>query len=181
MLFRRRRRGTIIEEGLKITGSVSAEGLVEINGRIEGDVRCSSLIISPQAAICGGVEADRVLVDGRVEGPIRGSEVVLKSHAHVVGDIHHQFLSIEPGAYFEGRSGMLVANQRPKSVGKTHHETAEGDGAESNTRASGCSCALMPLSDSEALLIDLTVTPLGHPPGGRGKGTLTHRCFKPNQ
>ena len=156
MLFRRRRRGTIIEEGLKITGSVSAEGLVEINGRIEGDVHCSSLIISPKAAISGGVEADKVLVDGRVEGPIRGSEVVLKSHAHVVGDIHHQLLLNRTRCLFRGAVGMLVANRWRKSVGKTHHETAEGDGAESNTRASGCSCALMPLSDfSQALLIDV--------------------------
>ena len=118
MLFRRRRRGTIIEEGLKITGSVSAEGLVEINGRIEGDVHCSSLIISPKAAISGAVEADKVLVDGRVEGPIRGSEVVLKSHAHVVGDIHHQRLSIEPGAYFEGRSVCLLQTDGQKASTK---------------------------------------------------------------
>jgi cytoskeletal protein CcmA (bactofilin family) len=102
MIFRR--RGTIIAEGLKITGSVSAEGLVEVNGYIEGDVHCTSLFVSPKAAINGGVEADRVVVNGRVEGPIRGSEVVLKSRAHVVGDIQHQRLSIEPGAYFQGRS-----------------------------------------------------------------------------
>ena len=31
-----RRRGTIIAEGLKIVGSVTAEGLVEVNGHIEG-------------------------------------------------------------------------------------------------------------------------------------------------
>jgi cytoskeletal protein CcmA (bactofilin family) len=62
------------------------------------------LLVSPKAAINGGVEADRVVVNGRVEGPIRGSEVVLKSRAHVVGDIQHQNLSIERGAYFEGRS-----------------------------------------------------------------------------
>jgi cytoskeletal protein CcmA (bactofilin family) len=99
-----RRRGTIIAEGLKITGNVSAEGLVEVNGHIDGDVHCTSLLISPKASIHGGVEADRVVVNGRVEGPIRGGEVVLKSRAHVVGDIQHVRLSIEPGAYFEGRS-----------------------------------------------------------------------------
>ena len=99
-----RRRGTIIAEGLKITGSVSAEGLVEVNGHVEGDVHCTSLFISPKAAINGGVEAERVVVNGRVECPIRGSEVVLKSRAHVVGDIQHERLSIDPGAYFEGRS-----------------------------------------------------------------------------
>ena len=83
MLFRR--RGTIIAEGLKITGSVSAEGLVEVNGQIEGDLHCSSLFISSKASINGGVEADRVVINGRVEGPIRGNEVILKSQAHVVG------------------------------------------------------------------------------------------------
>ena len=81
-----KRRGTIIAEGLKIRGSVSAEGLVEVNGQIEGDVHCTSLFISPKAVINGGVEADRIVVNGKVQGPIRGSEVMLKSHAHVAGD-----------------------------------------------------------------------------------------------
>src|SRR5262245_52571208 len=99
-----KRKGTIIAEGLKIKGSVSAEGLVEVNGQIEGDVHCTSLFISPKAVINGGVEADRVVVNGKVEGPIRGSEVALKSHAHVVGDIQCQNLSIERGAYFDGHS-----------------------------------------------------------------------------
>src|SRR5262245_4130164 len=98
------RRGSIIAEGLKIKGSVSAEGLVEVNGQIEGDVHCTSLFVSPKAAINGGIEADRVVVNGRVEGPIRGGEVVLRSQAHVVGDIQHKHLSIERGAYFDGRS-----------------------------------------------------------------------------
>ena len=84
-----RRRGTIIAEGLKIVGSVTAEGLVEVNGHIEGDLHCTSLVVSPKAAITGGIEAERVVVNGRVEGPIRGGEVLLKSHAHVVGDIQH--------------------------------------------------------------------------------------------
>ena len=64
-----KRRGTIIAEGLKIRGSVSAEGLVEVNGQIEGDVHCTSLFISPKAVINGGVEADRVVGTGRSRGP----------------------------------------------------------------------------------------------------------------
>ena len=87
-----KRGKTIIAQGLKITGSVSADGLVEVNGHIDGDVHCTSLFVSPKAVINGGVEADRVVVNGRVEGPIRGSEVVLKPRAHVVGDIQHQYL-----------------------------------------------------------------------------------------
>ena len=35
-MFGSRRRGTVIAEGLKIVGNVTAEGLVEVNGQIEG-------------------------------------------------------------------------------------------------------------------------------------------------
>jgi cytoskeletal protein CcmA (bactofilin family) len=103
-MFALRRRGTVIAEGLKIEGSVTAEGLVEVNGQIDGELHCTSLIISRKAHITGAIAAERVVVDGRVEGPIQGGDVILKSQAHVVGDIHHQSLAIESGAYFEGRS-----------------------------------------------------------------------------
>ena len=103
-MFAPRQRGTVIAKGLKIVGSVTAEGLVEINGQIEGELHCTSLVIARGAHINGVVAAERVVVDGKVEGPIRGGEVILKSQAHVVGDIQHQSLAIERGAYFDGRS-----------------------------------------------------------------------------
>ena len=63
MFFRRRK--TIIAEGLKIKGNISAEGLVEVDGHIEGEVRCRFLFVSPKAVINGGIEAERVAVNGR--------------------------------------------------------------------------------------------------------------------
>jgi cytoskeletal protein CcmA (bactofilin family) len=80
-LFALVRRGTVIAKGLKIVGSVAAEGLVEVNGQIEGELHCTSLIISRQAHVTGTIAAERVVVDGRVDGPIQGGEVVLKSQA----------------------------------------------------------------------------------------------------
>jgi cytoskeletal protein CcmA (bactofilin family) len=103
-MFSSKQRGTVIAEGLKIVGSVTAEGLVEVNGQVEGELHCTSLFISRGAHVNGTVAADRVVVDGTVEGPIQGGDVVLKSHAHVVGDIHHRSLAIESGAFFDGRS-----------------------------------------------------------------------------
>src|SRR5712691_4188159 len=99
-MFASKQRGTVIAEGLKIVGSVTAEGLVEVNGHVDGELHCTSLIISRKAHVTGSIAAQRVVVDGKVEGPIQGGEVVLKSRAHVVGDIHHQSLAIERGAYF---------------------------------------------------------------------------------
>jgi len=103
-MFGSRNRGTIIAKGLKIAGSVTAEGLVEVHGQIDGELHCTSLIISRGAQVSGTINAERVVVDGRVEGPIRGGEVLLKSQAQAIGDIHHHSLAIEKGACFDGRS-----------------------------------------------------------------------------
>jgi cytoskeletal protein CcmA (bactofilin family) len=112
-----KRRGTVIAKGLKIVGSVTAEGLVEVNGQIDGELHCTSLVIARGAHVNGIVAAERVVVDGKVEGPIQGGDVVLKSQAHVVGDIHHQSLAIERGAYFDGRSMQIRGNgQAPEKL-----------------------------------------------------------------
>jgi cytoskeletal protein CcmA (bactofilin family) len=114
-MFRLRRGGTVIAEGIKIVGGVTAEGLVQVNGQVEGDVQCTSLIISPKAVIKGGVQADRVVVNGRVEGPIRGREVLMKPHAIVVGDIQADAFTVENGAYFEGRSMRTNQSNLPRA------------------------------------------------------------------
>jgi cytoskeletal protein CcmA (bactofilin family) len=114
------RRKTVIAKGLKIEGRVTAEGLVELNGQIEGELHGKSLIISRGALVKGAVSADQVVVDGTIEGPITGGEIILKSRAHVIGDIHHQSLSIENGAWFEGRSvytGRVKGDVAPSGEG----------------------------------------------------------------
>ena len=103
-MFGSRDGKTVIGQGFKIVGRVSAEGLVQVNGKIEGVLHCPSLVVSPGAEILGSVTADNVEVNGTVQGPIHGGDVVLKSQAHVMGDIHHRTLTIGKGAYFEGRS-----------------------------------------------------------------------------
>ena len=103
-MFASKRKSTVIAEGLKIIGNVNADGAVEVNGQVDGDLHCTSLIVSPKALISGGIKARSVVVNGKVEGPISGEDVILKSHAFVTGDIHAQSLSIERGAHFDGRS-----------------------------------------------------------------------------
>jgi cytoskeletal protein CcmA (bactofilin family) len=103
-MFQLKQGKTVIGQGLKIVGNVTTEGDIEVNGQIEGNLQCPSLIISPKAKIVGAVTAERAVVNGTIDGPIHGGDVLLKSHAHVIGDIHHRSLAIQRGASFEGRS-----------------------------------------------------------------------------
>jgi cytoskeletal protein CcmA (bactofilin family) len=73
---------SIIGEDLTIRGNITSKGEIQVDGEIEGDLRCGSLLL----------------------GSIRGLRITLQAQSHVEGDIFHQSLAIEQGAYFEGKS-----------------------------------------------------------------------------
>src|SRR6476646_1438883 len=95
---------SIIGEGLTITGNVAYKGEIQVDGEIQGDIHCGSLMLGDKAQVVGGIIAEDIVVRGRVVGSIRGLRVTLQAQAHVEGDIIHQSLAIEQGAYFEGKS-----------------------------------------------------------------------------
>ncbi|MGE5260060.1 MAG: bactofilin family protein [Actinomycetota bacterium] len=95
---------SIIGEDLTIEGNVTSKGEVQVDGEIEGDIRCGSLLLGDKGQVRGGVVAEDVVVRGRIIGSIHGLRITLQAQCHVEGDIFHQGLSIEQGAYFEGRS-----------------------------------------------------------------------------
>ena len=95
---------SIIGEDLSITGNVNSKGEIQVDGEIQGDIHCGSLLLGDKSQVIGSVIAEDIVVRGRVVGSIRGLRVTLQAQSHVEGDIFHQSLAIEQGAYFEGKS-----------------------------------------------------------------------------
>jgi cytoskeletal protein CcmA (bactofilin family) len=95
---------SIIGEDLTITGNVTSKGEIQVDGEIQGDIHCSSLLLGDKAHVKGGVVAEDVVVRGHLMGTIRGVRITLQAQSHVEGDIFHKSLAIEQGAYFEGKS-----------------------------------------------------------------------------
>lgn len=95
---------SIIGEDLTIAGNVTSKGEIQVDGEIQGDIHCGSLLLGDKSQVIGGVIAEDIVVRGRVVGSVRGLRVTLQAQSHVEGDIFHQSLAIEQGAYFEGKS-----------------------------------------------------------------------------
>jgi len=93
---------SIISADLVVTGTLTSAGDVQVDGRVEGDVRATSLVIGEHASIHGDVAAEEAIIRGRVEGSIRARKVQLCATSHVEGNILHEALSVEAGAFFEG-------------------------------------------------------------------------------
>lgn len=94
---------SLIGSDLTITGNVICQGSVRLEGRIEGDMRCATLVVGETASVTGTIVADEVAVYGRVAGTVKGRRVNLYSSAHVEGDIFHQGIGIEMGTHYDGR------------------------------------------------------------------------------
>jgi cytoskeletal protein CcmA (bactofilin family) len=93
---------SIISGDLVVTGALSSTGDIQIDGRVEGDVRSTGLVIGDKAFIQGDVMGEDVTVRGRVQGNIRARKVLLCSTCHVEGNILHEAFAVEAGAFFEG-------------------------------------------------------------------------------
>jgi cytoskeletal protein CcmA (bactofilin family) len=93
---------SIISADLVVQGTLTSTGDIQVDGRVEGDVRSSGLVIGDKAFIQGEVYADDVTVRGRVQGGIRARKVLLCATCHVEGNILHEAFAVEAGAFFEG-------------------------------------------------------------------------------
>ena len=93
---------SIISADMTINGTLVSSGDIQIDGRVEGDVRSAGLVIGDKAEIHGEVYAEDVTVRGKVVGRIRARKVLLAATSHVEGDILHEAFAVESGAFFEG-------------------------------------------------------------------------------
>ncbi len=94
---------SVIGEDLTIIGNVRSKGNLKLDGKLQGDMYCASLVVSEKGRIDGGIVANNeVIVFGNVSGSIRSKRVMLHSTAHVEGDIYHQGIGIEMGTRYDG-------------------------------------------------------------------------------
>jgi cytoskeletal protein CcmA (bactofilin family) len=93
---------SIISADMAIQGTVNSAGDIQIDGRLDGDVRSVGLVIGDKAEIHGEVYAEDVTVRGKVVGRIHARKVLLAATSHVEGDILHEAFAVESGAFFEG-------------------------------------------------------------------------------
>jgi cytoskeletal protein CcmA (bactofilin family) len=94
---------SVLGSDLAITGNIAASADLHIDGTVEGDIACTSLVQGETSTIKGGVTAESARLAGRVTGSITARELVILKTARIEGDVHYDTLTIEQGAQVEGR------------------------------------------------------------------------------
>lgn len=93
---------SMIGADIVITGNIEASVDLHIEGRVNGDVRCATLILGGNSSVNGSIHAERVRVSGMVEGAIDTRDLAIEAGALVTGDIIYERLRIANGGCVEG-------------------------------------------------------------------------------
>lgn len=115
---------SVIGADVVIKGDISATADLHVDGTIEGDIKCASLVQGESSSINGAVTAESARLAGRVAGSITARELVILKSAVIEGDVHYDALTIEQGAQVDGRFAPN-ARQPVKAVPSVSVEAAE--------------------------------------------------------
>ena len=114
---------SVIGPDVTIKGNVEASADLHVDGAIEGDITCASIVQGEGSIIAGAVEAQTARLAGTIKGSINSRELIILQSARIEGDVHYDALTIEQGAQVEGRFSHSA--NKPSAASKS--ATKSGD------------------------------------------------------
>lgn len=114
-------------EGTSFIGTLQFEGTVRLDGRFEGDVFGSDLLIIGQtAAVRAEIQVGSLTVSGRVEGNIVARKrVELLGTAQVTGSVKTPALVVSEGAVLNGTCEMRREEAKVVRLDQKREEEAQ--------------------------------------------------------
>lgn len=112
----------MIGSDVTIKGDISATADLHVDGTVDGDITCSSLVQGESSTISGAVIAETARLAGQVNGSITARELVILQSAQINGDVHYDALTIEQGAQVDGRFAPNAQRQAANVTDITEDE-----------------------------------------------------------
>jgi cytoskeletal protein CcmA (bactofilin family) len=128
---------TIIGADFRVKGDISCEGDIQLEGRVDGNIKSLRLTVGETGVVQGDVNAEAVRVQGKIVGTIRAKAVELAGTGHVTGDILHESLSVDNGAFLNGHCRRMTEEEIQRDKPPADKPTAvekEEDAGEGETK-----------------------------------------------
>ncbi len=94
---------SIISQNTQVNGDIISNGIIHIDGVVNGDVSCEELVIGVKGAVIGGVNVQDLHLYGTLEGRAKADTLFIAKSAKLIGEAVHSTIAIEPGAYIDGK------------------------------------------------------------------------------
>jgi cytoskeletal protein CcmA (bactofilin family) len=110
---------SVLGPDIAIKGDLTATMDLHLDGRIDGDVKCGSLVQGESSEVTGAVMAESARVAGTIRGSITADVLVILKTARIDGDISYGTLTVEEGAQVNGKFTPRSAEPKLMLAGGT--------------------------------------------------------------
>ena len=108
---------SIISENTNVKGDLISDGIIHVDGHVEGDISCEELVIGIKGSVFGKVTTNHLHLYGVLQGQAVVDQLFIAKTAKLLGDAVHNSIAIEPGAYIDGhciRTGAPIPAEQSK-------------------------------------------------------------------
>ena len=121
---------SIIGTDVIFKGKITNSKTIEINGRVEADIKSEKITLGKTASFEGGIQADLVVISGKYQGKLKADSVWLTDSSIITGEINYKSLQMDRGAAL---NCSVVHNWDEKKMrNKKNDEDLEEDFNENN-------------------------------------------------
>ena len=113
---------SIIGRGAIFKGKISNASTIEINGRVEADIKSDKVTLGKHASLEGSIISELVVISGNYQGKIKADSVWLTDSSVITGEINYKSLQMDRGAALNCR---VVHNWDKKDQAKKQDQTEE--------------------------------------------------------
>ena len=89
---------SIIGRGAIFKGKISNASTIEINGRVDADIKSDKVTLGKNATLEGSITSELVVISGNYQGKIKADSVWLTDSSVITGEINYQSLQMDRGA-----------------------------------------------------------------------------------
>jgi len=106
---------TVIASGATVAGTMKGEGIIRVEGVVEGEIDLKgAVIVTPGGLVKGPVAADVIRVAGRIEGNVNARDhLFIEKTGSLQGDFTTVSLVVEDGGRLNGAASMPEKGGRP--------------------------------------------------------------------
>ena len=104
---------SIIAAGTRIDGDIETDGVIRIEGRVEGAIRAArQVLIGRQGEVIGDITTREAVIGGKVEGTISATErLEVQSTSTITGDINTRAIAVIEGGKINGTVRITDAKE----------------------------------------------------------------------
>ena len=113
---------SIISKDLFLKGDLTTDGLLEIEGKIEGNIKGNEITIRESGFVNGNIISNILNIKGNFQGTIKSQRINVSGKANIKGTLEYVSLCVEDGSSIDGDlkrvSEINTQQQRQHTSGK---------------------------------------------------------------